>query len=693
MPNESIRFTVNGPNSTQNTVSTVTTPSGTGSTLLTYTGTNAGVDTVQAFLDNRNLSSNQVAVVWQPTNGSISVSSITAYVNNTPGNSVFPAGTSPTTGSVPAQYSSPYTFNSLMFNTNPASLIPGFGNNNANITNPITNEELTTTGAYSFDSPFIQQGPLDIVLLGSFVVASAGNISFTAYVNASFIVAIPNATCVSGPQFYSGVTTTPFRNYGPTVGFNGAPWPGGNYAVENFIINFSSPGIYPFEILFASGTFNEKEFALIANGATIPPISLVSVPPPGATPSGNLTINPTVFGPFIVGEQADINLAISGLTYNTQPYIPLLEGTAGDIGIYNDPNNNTFTLPFFNGQTIDPPTAAASIFSITADNNNWQGRLSVAYVNSKFALSYNGNAFDPGVSESTLTIVQDDVAWYNPTNKSYDVFNATNTGGGKFYTIQVQYLVSPVVASIFPLSVPGNLAIQTFTVTLAKPLPPPQISMAFGATGGTGLSVVPGSGAVIVSNGWVSGYSFQAIVGLVNSATVAPVTLTFQETLTYLSGESFVTNSVGFPASQQSITIFPQNASVLENQNFTVASSMSSVSKSLKLSALTVTPPPFVLTAVVTNSQNTFSDVSFYYQTGSGTQTLIATVPPSSVVQSGSNWVGTFTTSIQSLLLNGTYNFGYTVTTVDSQSYIYWDTTSYPFTSGIVPVNGDGGVK
>jgi hypothetical protein len=211
MPIETLRYVVTGANPQTSTVQVTFNANGTGTGSISIKGVNSGVDTIQAFLDNFNLSSNQGQVVWQGTNGPISISPIQGYFGGAQTTSTVP------TGYGPSHFNSPQTFNSLMFNTHPASLLPGDPHSSGNQANPMANNAITSSGAYSSDVLVSGDsgGGILLSLVGQFVVAAPGTIAFTAYDNSSFVIGVQGATYASGVQTLGGVTTTPIKGYGP----------------------------------------------------------------------------------------------------------------------------------------------------------------------------------------------------------------------------------------------------------------------------------------------------------------------------------------------------------------------------------------------------------------------------------------------------------------------------------------------
>ena len=140
--------------------------------------------------------------------------------------------------------------------------------------------------------------------------------------------------------------------------------------------------------------------------------------------------------------------------------IPLLEGTSAALPLYNDPSSPTFTFPTYNGQNVPPALAATTDFTLVGDTNAYQGLVSFGYTNPNFLLSYNAGALDSGVALNSMTITEDDIAWFSFPHSNFDLF-----ASGPSLTVPVVYMVKPTVASVSPLNptippsntTPGNV--------------------------------------------------------------------------------------------------------------------------------------------------------------------------------------------------------------------------------------------
>ena len=107
----------------------------------------------------------------------------------------------------------------------------------------------------------------------------------------------------------------------------------------------------------------------------------------------------------------------------------------------------------YNSQTPDHPTAAATDFTLSGDNNNYQGLISFGYNSPNFQISYNGGNPVSGSLGNTITLADQDIAWYQGSNKSFDLFAVGGSGGGQQLELNFLYFCKPTVASISPISV------------------------------------------------------------------------------------------------------------------------------------------------------------------------------------------------------------------------------------------------
>jgi hypothetical protein len=572
MPLETITFTIGGANPQTKTAQVSVDPNtGVGTTSLSYTGTNGGTDIIQAtMLASNGVSyvSNQTQVNWQATNGTLAVTPVTTLFYQGgriygDGGLTTPLGASHTGGT------------SLVYNqvSNGVPIV-GFvspdGNSGGYQLHPTAQIGQNAAGQFTSLISFSEAlNGYNGNYQGSFVVAAAGNYTFYVLADDSWIMWINGATRVGGA--FSG--SAPPSPKAPSMSLMGYRLTGAApVQLSDYVyVNFPAPGIYPFEMghgevsnqnghsylvcTYTPGLAQVPSQAGVTYGQDIRPVgSIATAPPVGATPTGVLQLTPTggAGNLKISGNTITLNLNVVGVPYATKPYVPLLEGTLGKLYVYNDPSNPVFTFPTYNGNNVDKPSAAGSVFKLAGDNSSYQGRLGVSYDGSNFLLSYNGSSFDSHVDSTQLTVQDGDVAWFNSVTKSYDVFSPTATGGGDIYPIEVDYMVMPSVSSVTPSATAANGASAQFVVTLNKPMSPQQqgakntgntVHANASMTGGATVTNVAGN---IDANGWLTGWTITATMPTLTTNATSAITLTVSGTLTYLSGDTFTTGTVSY---------------------------------------------------------------------------------------------------------------------------------------------------
>ena len=604
---ETIRVVTTGANAGTQTYSVqvnTTTGAGVNPLSVPIIGTAAGSSTVTAFMDSHSLTSNPAAIVWQPTNGQIAVTPVTikTYSNNNKTRG-WP-GSLQTTASDEGRTSFPYTTtsNSLVFNQviQNYPITPFCLPNNVSScgggykTDPMVALQQTTGGAWSSNiaingtttngsSGNFNGFVLDMT--GSFVVSTPG--TYTFYMNfanvSSCALWVGGGATFSSVNFNGGNTGNPFPSTGPTTGLPiaiaatnmGAT---SHPPVVSSYITFPTAGIYPFEavynqylscqfsydnnsyfqITYLSGAQNQNAGNQGPGiGFQSFPVSQSTAPPAGATPTGALRLTPTggAAGLKIQGSTDTLTLTVQNVPYTSIPYCPIYEGTAGSLFVYNNVAN-TFTFQTYNGDAVNTTSAATNVFSITGSNTS--GIFSVTPSGSAFALGYNGGAFSfivPGsqIATTDLTITADDIAWYDGTNKSFDLFTPVSGSGGIAYAIAVDFMTKPTVKSVSPASLNATGLSQAITINLSKPMSPQQQGLY-----GTGNTVVPTAsitgGATFTSpltpildgQGYLQGWSTSVMVPLSSTNGSLTLSMTVTGTLTYLSGTTFVTNTVTY---------------------------------------------------------------------------------------------------------------------------------------------------
>src|SRR5271166_1902392 len=358
-------------------------------------------------------------------------------------------------------------------------------------------------------------------------------------------------------------------------------------AVDSVYITFNAPGIYPIEVIYNqyyniqfsgdnNGYFQITYLAGTQSqsagnqgpgiGTQNYPVGLSIAPATGAAPTGDLRITPTGGAPNLVvqGQTVSLMLTVQNITYSSIPYMPILEGTSGYMTITNSGSN--FNFQTYNGSPVDTTAAASSVFAVTGTNTS--GLFNVTATGATpapFRLNYTGGAFSfittgTDIASTDLTIIADDIAWFDPSLPStsapaFDTFAASGGAGGTSFTIDVDFMVKPTVASV---SVPSGGLIasgkpQAISINLSQPFSPQQQGL-YG-TGNTLNASASVSGAATGTlaltatkdgAGFLTGWTTTVTPALSTTNGTITLTMTVNGTLTYLSGASFVTNTVTY---------------------------------------------------------------------------------------------------------------------------------------------------
>lgn len=760
MPNttifENVTFTVGGPNPQTKTVQVAfsvdpNTGIGNATASFAYTGSNAGVDTVTAALPSFGLTSNPASVAWQAAPGLLNSSNaISVGVIHNGASRGFNI-----TSAIPFLYT--LTIPSLYYNANvgagfqpfPFSVpgLPQSGNINQN---PGLFQHITPQGTYAGppDTPLqnaaatIFDGPTDFKMVwqGSFVVKQAGSItvSFPA-INDSVLLSIGNgASFVSGNLYNPfGQTTGPYTGFPILLAANGSASDneGQSPSPATSVINFPRPGVYPFEIDYNNAFENGGTLMISFNGTNVVvPVAIQPAPAQPPVGSQNLQLTPTggATNLLIQGNTITLNLVLQNVVFSTRPIITLLEGSVGQVYIYNDPVNPTFTFQSYYGATPDGPSAAAQDFILVGDNTAWQGQVALRWdaVSSKFEIFYNGsqslanNQLIPAnVQSTTLTITQQDIAWFDSLNTSYDLFQATAAGGGKFASIPVFYQLNPNYPAGSAVQVSPNTivagTVPTFTVTLARPLPPIQNNTVLGVVF-SGTQPIPGTVTVTPNlatiggiPNWIVSYSVQAAFAGAAQASTTTMQFTFTApSVTFLGTlgtavDAFTTKTnyvYTGPQPTATITIQAGNTIPPFNVSFTETNGGLPLTPGAISGGVEIGPNT-VLTATWVSYNNDFRDTTFYItQSAPGggptlptTRFSLGTVPVSSAVITsigGGKYQAVFTLSANTIsyrqgtfiavgsrgttrFVRFAYGFSYLGTCIDNTSVAYADTNTY----------------
>src|SRR5271166_408010 len=627
---ETIRVVVSGVNpQTKNYSILVDTTTGHGvgagnPLAISYTGVAAGTDSITAYMDAHSLTSNVAEIAWQAVNLSIALSPVTMNVY---------ANSSQTPGYVGfgGAFQGTITSNSLVINQviQNYPLSPFCARNNISSCGggykqiPLYTEQQQNTGqAFASNLPIPGSGsgstgnPVVVDMTGYLIVATPG--VYTVYMQ--FANVSQSAFWVGGGAsvtYNNGNNTgsNPFPANGPNSTFwtaNGGSGsshlacannvnPGLYGGTRTCYINFPTAGKYPFEayynqrnpVQFSGDNNGYWQLTYVAGpstqynqegnrgdtGPTFQPVSITNPPPAGTVGSRQLQLSvasgvATPSSPTteleLQGTTQFLYLTVSGVPYTTIPYIPVLEGVAGGVFLYDTSPTNRFDFGEISGAPIifppvggvSPTTAAvvaANVASLSGDNTAWTGLFNLPYSGTPpsgfYTLAYNGGSVVSGVDVTNLTITANDIAWFDSADNSIDLFTASS-GGILQYPIQIAYMVMPNRAGITvtPSTLQADGHAQTLNVNLPKPMSPEQQGL-YG-TGNTvnaptvsctgGVTVTTPPSPVLNGSGWLTGWTMKVTVPSSSSSGSFQLTFGVTGTLTYLSANTFVTGTVTY---------------------------------------------------------------------------------------------------------------------------------------------------
>lgn len=759
---ETVVVTVTGANPTTKTysvlVNTVTGDAVSNPLSVSLVGTNSGTDMVVATMPSHVgvAPSNTADIAWQPTNGLLAVGpiTITPYAN-----SAMTRGW-PTFGSAlaGATISNSFVFNQVAPNypiVGFTDTVPGLSSvagysptpsGGGYKLNPMVAVQQTAGGGYASYTTIAgtttngsggNHPGFVLDCLANLVVKTAG--WYTIYVNyanvSSFGVYIGNSTVAGGgtvtfasQNFNGGNGANPFPGTSPRAGYgNLAVVSTNNSAVAHpnvvsSYVNFSKPGIYPIEAIYnqylscQQGGDNNSFFQITylqgqqnqnvgQGGSSIGsqsfPVTITATPPNQSPPTGALQLTPNggAAALQIQGLTDTLSLNILGVPYTTVPYIPLLEGTAGDLRLYDNGTVFNFGGVTYGGVAPDYASAISTgAVAIAGDNTAWQGLLSVTPTGTSptgyLKLAYNGAQFPfTGIDVTNLTITADDIAWFNNANKSYDLFAPSSSGGGLTYPIQIAYMVMPPsLASLTasPLTMPADGGAHPITVTLPQPMSPEQqglfgtgntVSASASASGGVTVTV---PSAVLNEAGWLTGWQMSCTVPHSSTNGSFQLSMNATGTLTYLNGEAFVVGGgvTYFNGIVATVATTGLSFSPPTNYSFTVTGGVSG----------TTITGSITLTAVVFSTDNGTMNPSNFFYINSGTKTIIGGTPTvSSPTPVSGGYHTTITQTVVSLFAWGsTFNLGYQATDALSTLGVSY-TSSVTYTNGNPNPGGGGG--
>ena len=174
---------------------------------------------------------------------------------------------------------------------------------------------------------------------------------------------------------------------------------------------------------------------------------------------------------------------MSGITFTSKSYCPVLEGRTGNLTLYNDPSNPVFNFQTYNGQAVSKSAAVATppgpVFALSsADNSAYSGLFNVGFNGTNFNLNYNGNTANSSISSrvlsTSLIVSAADIAWFNSANNSFDLFGVSGSTGGISYNFEVDYMNKPSVASFSPTTINADGHSYTLAIALNKAFSPQQ---------------------------------------------------------------------------------------------------------------------------------------------------------------------------------------------------------------------------
>lgn len=746
MPLETITVTIGAGSAnpqTKQVVINVDPNTGAGSGSVSFTGVNGGLDSIKATatIAGNSFSSNLAEIGWQGTNGSMALISnvVVEKHQSQNGHTNWDNVTSGVLNSVTGKNS--IIVNQVVNGFPIAGIVSDDGNSGQYKHRPPMLDDVKSDGTaltsngtqLGWGQPF-DGGDHTTLFIGEVVIATPGVYTFYVLADDAWALFMPTATRVGGtftinggnadmPQAANGVRPTG-SNSAAANGLNpgAGNWPalgmrntaaGGIQGTDFVWINFPAIGIYPFMFVWINNGDDQGYFqptwqqgqgpvptiteaAGLRPGAVLKPVALQGAPP-ATVPAGNLQLAIQGSNLLIAGQTATLTVSVNGIHYATKPYIPIFEGQTGKIYIYNDPSNPVFNFQTYNGQPVDKPSAAANVFGLSGDNGSWQGRLSVQYngTDGAFELTYNGNTFDAHVATTQLQITTDDIAWFNATTKTFDSFVPSLSGGGNFAQIEIDYMISPSVASVSPLTVTADGGTKQFTVSLTRPLSPQQqganntgnvvntpVFTFPGGTVGTPVAILDGSG-------WLTGWNVPITVTSSSSNSSVALGMTLSGTLTRLVNDTFTTGGVTYIPTGTIATI-----------TLTGVAFVAPTVTAIQVSPTTGSAPSFdmidgdteTLTATVTSPFNNNITCAFIVQNhGTSSRVNLGNGTLSNTVLSGGLYFKTFTLSSSNSSWFVTNDVGAQATDTVSnlQSNLFFDSSTY--TRVVIGGGGGGG--
>ncbi|MGA3134143.1 MAG: RHS repeat-associated core domain-containing protein [Terracidiphilus sp.] len=403
-------FTVTGANNNSGSGTT----DSTGIATYTYIGVHSGNDVVHATasIGSEQVTSNSVSATWVAPAQSISTSTVTGRFFLSGNSGIFdtPANTPP----VFVQ-----TFPSLIFNP-PAGTIPGLttvDNGSRPFTNVTTDVNGNVTGTIAAQGNGYQAGcgpttggscnnnvlgdmyQFQAVFSGEFTVASAGNVVFTYIYDDSFILGIGNgATLVGDSAILNAPAVTAFDQL-PVMGSVGLSFT----SPTSIVVNFPSPGTYPFEVDYDECCAGSLIMVLTASGTNST----------GVPATGSLTLSPNSVNPLPVGGSQTFTVLATDASGNPLPNASVGLVVTGDdelqlSGITDSSGNATIVY-----NDVNPGTACVQAVAFIDGMVTYSNQVSVPWTLSpgtntgaggSDTLSIGISALSPDILPNTLQL-------------------------------------------------------------------------------------------------------------------------------------------------------------------------------------------------------------------------------------------------------------------------------------------------
>jgi RHS repeat-associated protein len=359
-----VTFTVTGVNATTGSATT----DDTGTATFSYTGTNTGNDAIVASAspDGENVTSNALVVSWLVPVQSISTTSVVGEFFLSDGSGTF--DTLPTAAPAFTQI-----FPVINFNP-PAGTIPENTSSVDVNSRPFTDVTTDLNGNYT--GTIVAQGngyqagvapmyTFQAVFMGSFTVASAGNVVFNFYDDDGFVLGIGNgATPVSGPSI--DMPQVSALEQFPTMGaVDEGTSPVGNQVV----VYFPAAGTYPYEV----------DYTECCGGQLVLTMTQGATSSTGIAPTGSLTLSPNSLSPLPVGGQQAFSVVASDASGAPVPdlHVSLVVTGADNLqlpAVTDSTGTATFTY-----QDVNPGTASVQAVAFISGMVAYSNAVSVPW--------------------------------------------------------------------------------------------------------------------------------------------------------------------------------------------------------------------------------------------------------------------------------------------------------------------------